>query len=38
MFIPFDKLIITLLGLALIGFIYWFFLSKKDKGEDHIHG
>lgn len=26
-----DKIIVTVLGILGIGFIYWFFLKKKDK-------
>ncbi|MBI5019748.1 cupredoxin domain-containing protein [Candidatus Gottesmanbacteria bacterium] len=26
-----DKLIVTLLGATVIGFIYWFFFGKKDE-------
>jgi plastocyanin domain-containing protein len=25
-----DKIIVTIVGVSLIGFIYWFFLGKKD--------
>ena len=30
-----DKIIVIILGVALIAFIYWFFLGKKLKVEDH---
>jgi len=26
-----DKALVTLFGIAVIGFIYWFFLMKSDK-------
>ena len=26
-----DKILVTLVGFAIMGFIYWFFLMKKDK-------
>ncbi len=30
-----DKLIVIILGAVLVAFIYWFFLGKKPKVEDH---
>jgi len=26
-----DKVLVTIVGIALIGFIYWFFLMKREK-------
>jgi len=26
-----DKILVTIIGLLIIGFIYWFFLGKHDE-------
>ena len=28
---PLDKIIVIIVGIIVIGFIYWFFLMKRDK-------
>ncbi len=30
-----DKIIVTILGIAGIIFVYWFFLGKKNKNDSH---
>lgn len=34
-----DKIFVTIIGVLLIIFVYWFFLGKSDrsKNEDHNH-
>lgn len=33
-----DKILVTLFGLALIGFVYWFFLMKREKAVRAVGG
>ncbi len=33
-----DKILVTIGGVGLIGFIYWFFFGvKKETGDKHDH-
>lgn len=33
-----DKILVTILGVGLIGFIYWFFFGKKENTETSQNG
>lgn len=32
-----DKIIVTILGMGVIGFIYWFFFKKEDSESESTH-